>query len=71
MRGVEHTVSLFFSDISKIFILNQMISAHRMIYNSFGSSIYHKPHYIFKSKSQEFHYKNIGIFSGNDTIMAG
>ena len=28
MRGVEHTVSLFFNDLSKIPVLNQMITAH-------------------------------------------
>ena len=39
MRGVEHTVSLFFNDVSKIPIINQMISTHKMIYNIFGSSI--------------------------------
>ena len=37
MRGVEHTVSLFFNDVSKIPILNQIISAHKMIYDIFGS----------------------------------
>ena len=30
--------------------------------------VYHKPHSIFKSKSQEFH---IGLSSGNETTMAG
>ena len=54
MRGVEQTVSLFFNDVSKIPIFNQIISAHKMIYNIFGSGIYHKPHSIFKSKSQFF-----------------
>ena len=48
-----------------------MISNHNMIYNSFGSGIYHKPYSIFKPKYQEFHNKNIGIFSGNETRMAG
>ena len=48
-----------------------MITAHKAIYNLFGSFIYHKSHYIFKSKSDEFHNRNIGLFSGNDTIMAG
>ena len=48
-----------------------MISAHKMIHNIFGSGIYHKPHSIFKSKSQEFHNRNIGLFIGNDTRMAG
>ena len=55
MHGVEHTVSLFFNDVSKIPIVNQMISAHKTIHNIFGSGIYHKPHSIFKSKSQDFH----------------
>ena len=41
MRGVEHTVSLFFNDVSKIPVFNQMITAHKAIYNLFGSGIYH------------------------------
>ena len=71
MCGVEHTVSLFFIDVSKISIVHQMVSADKMIYNIFGYGIYHKPHSIFKSKSQDFHKINIGLFSGNDTRMAG
>ena len=71
MCGVEHTVSLLFNDVSKIPIVNQMISAQRMINIIFGSGIYHKPHSIFKSKSQQFHNRNIGLFSGNETRMAG
>ena len=71
MCGVEHIVSLFFGDVSKIPIVNQIISAHKMIFNIFGSGIYHKTHYIFKSKSQEFCNRNIGLFSGNETRMAG
>ena len=71
MRGVEHTVSLFFNDFSKIPVVNQMITDHKAIYNLFGSRIYHKTHSIFKSKSYEFHNRNIGLFSGNDTRIAG
>ena len=71
MSGVEHTVSLLFNDVSKIPIVNQMISSHKMIYNIFGSGIYHKPHSIFKSKSQDFHKRNIGLFSVNETRIAG
>ena len=48
MRGVEHTVSLFLNDVSKIPVVNQMITAHKAIYNLFGSGIYHKTHSIFK-----------------------
>ena len=68
--GVEHTVS-FFNDVSKIPIVNQMVSSQKMIYNIFGSGIYHKPHSIYKPISQEFHNRNIGLFSGNETRMAG
>ena len=71
MRGVEHTVLLFFNDVSKIPIVNQIISAHKMIYDIFGSGIYHKTHSILKPKSQEFHNRNIAIFSGNETRMDG
>ena len=51
MCGVENTVSLFFNDVSKIPVVNQTITAHKAIYNLFGSGIYHKPHSMFKSKS--------------------
>ena len=71
MRGVEHTVSLFLNDVSKILIVNQMDSAHKIIYNIFGSGVYHKPRSIFKSKYKEFHNRNIGLFSGNETITSG
>ena len=33
MRGVEHTVLLFFNDVSQITIVNKMLSSHKMIYN--------------------------------------
>ena len=52
MRGVEHTVSLFFNCVSKKFILNQIISAHRMIYDIFGYGIYHNTCSILKSEYQ-------------------
>ena len=31
MLGVEHTVSLFFNDVSKIPVVNQMITDHKVI----------------------------------------
>ena len=31
MRGVEHTVPLFFNDVSKILVGNQMITDHKAI----------------------------------------
>ena len=71
MHGFEHTVSLFFNDVSKILVVNQTITAHKAIYNLFGSGIYHKPHSILKSKPYEFHNRNIGLFIGNDTRISG
>ena len=71
MHGVEHNVSLFFNDVSKIPVMNKMITDHKAIYNLFGSGIFHKPHSIFKSKSYEFHNSNIGLFSVNDTRTYG
>ena len=71
MRGVEHTISLFLNDISKILVVNKMITFHKAIYNLFGFGIYHKAHSIFKSKTYEFHNRNIVLSSGNVTRMAG
>ena len=71
MRGVEHTESLCFNDVSKIPFFCQMISAHELIYNILGSGIYCKPHSIYKSKSQEFRNKNIGLFTGSYTRTTG
>ena len=48
-----------------------MVTAHKAINNLFGSSKYHKPHYIFKSKYYEFYNRNIGLFSGNDNRAVG
>ena len=44
-----HSV-IFFNDVSKIPIVHQIISSHKVIYNIFGFVIYHKPNCIFKSK---------------------
>ena len=71
MRGVEHTVLLFFNDVSKIPVVNKIIIDHKEIYKLFGSGVYHKPHSILKSKSYEFQKRNIGLFRGNDNRMAG
>ena len=35
MRGIEHTVSLFLNDVSKIPFVNQMITYHKEIYTLF------------------------------------
>ena len=50
MGAVEHKLSLFFNDVSKIPIVHQGIASHKTVYNIFGSGIYQKPHSIFKYK---------------------
>ena len=40
MRRVDHTVSLFFNYVSKVPVDNKMITAHKAIFNIFGSGIY-------------------------------
>ena len=49
MRDVEYTVYLLFNDVSKLPIVNQIISSDKTIYNIFGYGIYHKPRSILKS----------------------
>ena len=39
MCGFEQTIYLFFNYVSKITIVNQMITYHKAIYNLFGSGI--------------------------------
>ena len=48
ISGFEHTVSLLFNEVSKISVVDQIITYHKTIYNLFGSGIYHKPRSIFK-----------------------
>ena len=48
MCGVKHTVSLLFNYASQTPFVNQMVTAHKALYNLFGSGIYHKPHYILR-----------------------
>ena len=71
MRGIEHIVLLFSNDFLKVSIVHQIISSLKMIYKVFGYGIYHKRYSIVKPKYQEFHNKNIGLFSGNDTRISG
>ena len=71
MCGVEHTISLFFKDVSNIPVAKKIITDNKVIYNLFGYCIYHEPHSIFKQKLYEFHNKNIGLLGGNYTRMSG
>ena len=50
IRGVRHTVYLFFNDVSKIPVVNKIITVYKSIYNLFCSGIHNKNCSIFKSK---------------------
>ena len=65
---VEHTVSLFFNDVSKITIVDKMIIANNAIQNCFGCGINNKPHYIFKQKYYGF---IIVILAYSEVIISG
>ena len=71
MRGVEYTVYLIINDVFKIPVFNQMITDHKSVLKLFGSVIYHKPHYIFKSKFYGFHNRIICLSSIDDIRMSG
>ena len=58
MSGVEHTVSLFFNEVSKIPIANQIISSCKGIYNIFGSGLFHKLHPILNIYLKSFTKKH-------------
>ena len=68
MRGLEHTVSLFFNDVSKIPVVNQMITAHKAIYNLFGSVIYYKNHVYSNQNHMSF---TIGTLDYSVEIIPG
>ena len=61
---------LFFNEIAKILIVKQMVKSHKAIYKRFDSGNYHKYHYIFKSKSCDFHNCKTFLFRSNDIRMA-
>ena len=58
-------------DLNKLYLFFQICFQNPSCKIVFGSGINHQPHSIFKSKPIEFHSKNIGLFSGNDTTMDG
>ena len=51
--------------------MNKIITANKAIHKLFGFGIHNKPHSILKSESYEFHNRKVGLFSGNDTRIAG
>lgn len=72
MHGVEHVVSLFFSDVAKIPIVQNLIQQQKRRYNTFGSGAIHGAHAIFSVQAKLFNGgKDLGLLRAADTRMAG
>ena len=71
MHGVEHVVSLFFTDIMKLDPLKQMMKESRYIYRFFGGPR-HGPHALLGVRSREFNCgRYIGFIRPSPTRMFG
>ena len=68
-----HSVSLFFSDISKkLWQLRLMLVNYRRLYRLFGSGSMHGPYALFIQQSKTFnHGRKVGLLKAADTRMAG
>jgi hypothetical protein len=72
LHGVEHVVSLFFNDVSRLRFVHFLIVNYRRIYRVFGSGAMHAPYAIFQKQAQTFNGgTKIGLIHAADTRMAG
>ena len=72
LHGVEHVVSLFFADVSKLRFVQFLIMNYRRVYRVFGSGAMHAPYAMFHRNTQTFNGgKRIGLIRAADTRMAG
>jgi Protein of unknown function (DUF 659) len=72
LHGIEHVVSLFFSDLSKLPFVRFLILNYRRVYRVFGSGSMHSPYAMFQKNSQTFNGgRKIGLVRAADTRMAG
>jgi hypothetical protein len=68
-----HSVSLFFSDISKkLWQIKLMLVNYRRVYRLFGSGAMHSPYALFIEQSKNFNGgRKVGLLKAADTRMAG
>jgi hypothetical protein len=72
LHGIEHCISLFFSDVTKLPVVNAIIENYRCVYRVFGSGSMHSPYAMFRKQAQTFNGgKKIGLLRAADTRMAG
>ena len=72
LKGSEHIISLFFSDVAKLPFMKSLIQFHMSLYSWFGSGARHKSYAIFESHVMEQNGgKKLGLIRASDTRMAG
>jgi hypothetical protein len=72
LHGAEHVVSLFFSDIAKVWQMKHFVNRYRLIYRIFGSGSTHAPYAMFRDQARMFNGGvKIGLIRAADTRMAG
>ena len=72
LHGAEHVVSLFFSDIAKVWQMKHFVHRYRLIYRIFGSGSMHAPYAMFRDQARMFNGGvKIGLIRAADTRMAG
>jgi hypothetical protein len=72
LHGIEHVVSLFFSDVSRLPFVQFLVINYRRIYRVFGSGSMHAPYTIFQKQLFTFNGgTKIGLIRAADTRMAG
>lgn len=72
LHGIEHVISLFFSDVSRLPFLQFAIINYRRVYHVFGSGSMHSPYAMFRKQAQTFNGGlKIGLLRAADTRMAG
>ena len=73
MHGAEHVVSLFFSDLAKIPLINDVIKIYQQhLYAFFGSGARHKEHGMFiKHATNHNNGRKIGLLRASACRMGG
>jgi hypothetical protein len=72
LHGVEHVVSLFFSDIARLSFIRFLIVNYRRVYRVFGAGAMHAPYAMFRRNATLFNGgTKIGLIRAADTRMAG
>jgi hypothetical protein len=67
-----HSVSLFFSDITKLWQIKLMLVNYRRLYRMFGSGAMHSPYALFIKQSKVFNAgRKVGLIRAAETRMAG